>query len=429
MSTRRGTELGLLLIAGLVTAGAYALSALGRTASLPADIGPFLAAVIGLPLVAHLVCRRLVPYADPVLLPLAALLNGIGYVFIARLDADLAAAQATWTLVGVGAFVAVLVVVRDMNDVRRYQWTLGVLGLGILLLPLVPGLGFSVGGARLWIRVGPLTFQPGEAAKVLLACFFAAYLVERREVIAAATRRLGPLRVPEPRDLLPVLGAWAVSIVIMVSQRDLGSSLLFFTLFVVVLWVATERATYLVLGSVLFAAGAYLAWSAFAHVQDRVAIWLNPWATPTTTGYQVIQGGFSLAWGGLTGTGLGLGDPGRVPAAATDFILAAIGEEMGLLGTGAVVIGFILLVGSGLRIALAADRPFEKLLATGLTTILGVQAFIIMGGVTRLVPLTGVTLPFVSYGGSSLVANYVLLAMLMRISDTSTRRALGVPTR
>jgi peptidoglycan glycosyltransferase len=222
--------------------------------------------------------------------------------------------------------------------------------------------------------------------------------------------------MPQPRDLAPVLAAWAVSLVIMTGQRDLGSSLLFFALFVVMLWVASERASYLGIGTLLFAGGAYGAWRMFDHVKTRVTIWLNPWKSAQTSGYQVVQGAYALAWGGITGTGIGLGDPTRVPAIQTDFIIVAIGEELGLLGTTAVLVAYLFMVGSGLRIAIRAQHPFEKLLAVGLTTILGVQAFVIIGGVTRLVPLTGVTLPFVSYGGSSLVANYVLLALLLRIS-------------
>jgi len=225
-----------------------------------------------------------------------------------------------------------------------------------------------------------------------------------------------------------VVVAWSLSLVILLGQRDLGSSLLFFALFVVMLWVATERPSYLVVGGLLFAGGAFLAWTQFSHVQDRVAIWIDPWAQASGKGYQIVQATFAFAWGGITGTGLGLGDPTRIPEVENDFIFAAIGEELGLLGATAIVVAFLLLVGSGFRIAVRTDRPFEKLLATGLTTVLGVQAFLIMAGVTRVLPLTGVTLPLVSYGGSSLVANYLLLAILVRISDTTAQRA-EVPAR
>lgn len=428
-SLRRNTELGLMVLGALVAGGAYTLGALGRTSTLPANIGPYLGVVLGLLLATHIVTRLVVPGADGVLLPIATLLNGLGYAFIARLNTHLAALQATWTLVGVLAFVVTLTVVRRPSDLQRYQWTLAFFGLGLLLLPLLPVIGYANNDARLWIHLGSINIQPGEIAKVVLALFFAGYLVERRELLAMATWRVGPLWLPEPRHLGPVVVAWATSVLIMVSQRDLGSSLLFFTLFVVMLWVATERVAYLAIAAVMFVAGAYGAWWSFSHVRTRVSIWLNPWNTPATTGYQIIQGTFAFAWGGLTGTGIGLGDPTRVPAVQTDFILAAIGEELGLLGSAAVLIAFLLMVGAGLRIALRAERAFDKLLATGLTAILGVQAFIIVGGITRVVPLTGVTLPFVSYGGSSLVANYVLLALLLRISHDSAVRLGEVAPR
>jgi peptidoglycan glycosyltransferase len=284
--------------------------------------------------------------------------------------------------------------------------------------------GRTINGARLWVRVGPVNFQPGEFAKVALAVFFASYLGERSEVLAIA-RRVGPIHVPELRlrHFGPLLLAWGVSLLVIMAEKDLGSALLFFALFVSLLWVVTARAFYLAAGAGLFAAGATFAWSAFAHVQERVRIWVDPWPHAADQGFQLVQGLFALGSGGVSGTGLALGSPTKIPAAATDFIFAAIGEELGLIGTTAMLTCYLLLVGVGFRTALRAEDRFEKLLATGLTTILGLQAFIIIGGVTRVVPLTGITLPFVSYGGSSLVANYVLLALLLRISDDTARRA------
>jgi peptidoglycan glycosyltransferase len=414
---RRNTELGLVVLSAVITAGLYTLASLGRTASIPANIVPFLLVILGLLGAGHVAMRRLAPGADGVLLPIAGLLNGIGYVMIARLDNRLAGLQATWTLIGVAAFVGTLLVLRRVRDLERYRYTFMLGGVGLLLLPLVPGVGRTINGARIWVSLGPLNFQPGEFAKIALAIFFAGYLVEKRELLGVAARRVGPIALPELRHFGPVLLAWAASLLVMVAEKDLGSSLLFFALFITMLWVATERASYLAVGLVLFSAGSFLAWKAFAHVQERVDIWVHPFADAAGKGYQVVQATFALAWGGIAGTGLGLGNPGRIPAAKTDFIFAAIGEELGLLGTVAILVAFLLMVGAGLRIALQADTPFETLLATGLTTILGVQAFIIMGGVIRLVPLTGITLPFVSYGGSSLVANYVLLAILLRISS------------
>lgn len=419
MINRRNTEFGLIVVAIIITGGAYMLASLGTSAQIPVNIGPFLLVVLALLLAAHLAMRRLAPSADPIMLPVAALLNGLGYVVIAGLDEKLAGLQATWTLIGISAFVLTLFVIRRVRDLERYRYTFAFVGLGMLLLPLVPGLGKELGGARIWVGLGPINFQPGEIAKVLLAIFFAAYLTEKRELLATPSRRFGPVMLPDLKHLGPVLGAWGVSLVVLVAQTDLGTSLLFFALFMVMLWVATGRGAYLFVGTSLFAGGAYLAWTQFTHVQERVSTWLDPWSDFSGKGYQVAQAAFAMAFGGITGTGLGLGGDVRIPAAETDFIFAVIAEQLGLLGATAVIVAFMLMVGSGLRIAARVDNPFEKLLATGLTTLLGVQAFIIIAGITRLLPLTGVTLPFVSYGGSSLVANYVLLALLLRISDES----------
>jgi cell division protein FtsW (lipid II flippase) len=432
---RRNTELGLILLGGLITVGAYMLASLGLTSTLPTNIVPFLLLVIALVIVAHMATRRLAPGGDGILLPIAAVLNGVGYVFIARLDEasgdpqNLAGLQATWTAVGIGAYVLTLAVVRRARDLQRYRYSFMVLGLVLLLLPLMPGLGFEINGARIWAAFGPINFQPGEFAKLALAIFFASYLVERRELLGMATfPRFAPV-LPDLRHLGPVALAWGVSLVVMVAEKDLGSSLLFFALFIVMLWVATERVAYLFVGAGLFALGSWFAYSNFDHVQQRVSIWLDPWQDPADDGFQLIQSWFALAWGGITGTGIGLGNPERIPVVETDFIFSAIGEELGLLGSAAIIVAFVLMVGAGLRIALRAEGPFEKLLATGLTTLLAVQAFIIMAGVTRLLPLTGVTLPFVSYGGSSLLSNYVLLGLLVRISDDTARRLDEVPTK
>jgi len=427
-AVRRNTELGLLVLGTLVTVGAYLLASLAEEASIPANIGPFLAIVLGLMLAAHLAVRRLAPDADGTLLPIAALLNGLGYVFIVRLDEakaspkNLAGLQSGWIAVGVGAFILTLLFIRRVRDLERYRWTIGFAGIGLLLLPLVPGVGKTINGAKIWVGIGPISFQPGEFAKILLAVFFASYLVEKRELLAVSSFRLGPIPLPDPKHLGPVLLAWGVSLVVMVAERDLGSSLLFFALFVALLWVATERATYLVVGLALFAGGALFAHSQFTHVQERVDIWLDPWQDPKDDGFQIVESAFAFSAGGVTGTGLNLGSPTRIPYAETDFIFAAIGEELGLVGASAVLLAFLLIVGAGLRIALRTEVHFERLLATGLTVLIGVQSFIIMAGVIRLLPLTGVTLPFVSYGGSSLIANYVLLALLLRISDDTAQR-------
>jgi cell division protein FtsW (lipid II flippase) len=411
-----------VLFAGLITGAAYTLASLGQNSVIPPRILPFLGVLLLILMSAHIAVRWLATGADSVLLPIAVLLNGLGYVMIARLSERLAALQTTWTFVGVLAFVAILFGIQRVNDLSRYSWTFFFAGAGLLVLPMVPGLGFSSGGARIWVSIGPINFQPGEFAKVALALFFAGYLADNRELLATGTRRIGKIVIPESRYLLPLLGAWGFAVVIMVGQRDLGSSLLFFTLFIVMVWVATERTAYLVVGLGLFLFAAITAYTLFDHVQTRVAIWLDPWSLYSGKGYQIAQGIFALGSGGVGGTGLGLGDPTRIPEAKNDFIFAAIGEELGLFGATAVLLAYVLMIGAGLRVATRTNREFEKLLAVGLTTILGIQAFIIIGGVIRVVPLTGITLPFVSYGGSSLVANYMLLALLIRVSDSSARR-------
>jgi cell division protein FtsW (lipid II flippase) len=424
---RRSTELSLIVMAALITAGAYTLASLGEFAVIPARIIPFLAMILGLLVLAHLAVRWLAGGADGTLLPLAALLHGLGYVMITRLDERLAGLQTTWSIVAIAAFVVTLLVVQRAPDLARYRWMLLFGGLGLLVLPLVPGVGRTVNGARIWVNLGPINFQPGEFAKLALAVFFAAYLAERRELIAESTWRLGPIRLPEPRYLFPIVLAWGVAVLVMVGLNDLGSSLLFFALFVVMMWVATERASYLAIGTLLFGAGAYVAWRTVSKVETRVDRWLDPWSDRLGSGYQIIQGLYGLSDGGIGGTGLGLGSPNTVPYAESDFIFASLGEELGLLGATAVLMAYLLMIGAGLRAALRTDNTFEKLFAVGLTTIIGVQAFIIVGGVTKLVPLTGVTLPFVSYGGSSLLSNYLILALLIRLSDSGARRLRELP--
>jgi len=426
----RNLELRLGLIAVTITIFGYLLVQLADKSDLPPDLWFFVAAVIGLYVVAHLAVRELAPRASPVLLPLAALLNGIGFVTISRLDPELARVQAGWTAAGIAAFALTLMVVRRIRTLERYRYTFLFLGVVALVLPLAPGIGKTINGARLWVGIGPLNFQPGEAAKVLLVIFFSAYLVDKRELLASGSRRVGRLVLPAAKHLGPLLLAWAASILIMVQQKDLGSSLLFFAVFAALLYIATERAAYLVAGLVLFTGGAAIAYQLFAHVQDRVSTWINPWDVYKGKGFQVVQSWFGLGTGGLPGTGFGRGNPQEIPNAATDFIFAAIGEELGLLGTVAILVAILLFVGAGFRIALQADRPFPKIFAAGLTTIIGIQTFVIIGGVIRVIPLTGITLPFISYGGSSLIANFVILALLLRISDDNARpraRAVASP--
>lgn len=413
------TQLLLTIFAVLLAVGAYVLVTFGLTGKTPQRVAVFVAVIGGAYLAAHLLVRRLAPGADPAFLPTAAVLAGIGYAMVYRLQPKLATQQFAWLLVGLALFVLTLAAIRDQRRLEAFPYTIGLVGIGLLLLPIVPGVGHSVNGARLWVGFGPINFQPAEIGKILVVVFLASYLNARKELLAIAQRRIGPIRLPEPRYMAPILVAWFVSLAVLFLENDLGSSLLFFGIFVVMLWVATGRGTYLAFGLVLFAVGALLGYLIVPHVQVRVAIWLHA-LTPRyvhDAGYQLAQGEFGMASGGIVGTGLGLGHPGRIPFAYTDFIFAAVGEELGLLGVTAVLLMYVVLVGRGLKAALTSDDGFSKLLATGLATALAVQTFVIVGGVTRVIPLTGVTLPFVSYGGSSLVTNFVLLALLVRVSS------------
>lgn len=430
---RRSAQFFLLVLALAVGIGAYAAVGVGVQGRVPADILTYGGWLVSLSLAAHIVIGLVAPYADPVLLPLVVALNGIGLAEIHRLDLaalqagdgahDAARRQLLWMTVGVVLFVITLIGLRDHRLLQRFTYTFGLFGIGLLLLPMVPGLGKTVGGARIWIQLGPATFQPGEVAKVVLVITFASYLVVHRDALALAGRRLLFVDLPRGRDLGPLLVMWLVSLAVLVGQRDLGSSLLFFGLFMVMLYVATERSGWLLVGGTLFTAGAFAAYRMFGHVQQRVDTWLDPWSRYDVPGgsYQLIEGMFGMAWGGLLGRGFGEGSPDRIPAANTDFIIAAIGEELGLTAVMAILVCYGLIVERGLRAALICRDDFGKLVATGLAAVLALQVFVVIGGVTRLVPLTGLTTPFLSYGGSSLVANWVIVALLLRISDAARR--------
>jgi peptidoglycan glycosyltransferase len=427
---RRTRELSLGALAIIITASGYVLLGLSKAPAIPSGTLALFGVLVGLFGCAHLAVRRFAPRADATILPIASLLLGIGFVMLTRLDLHpdrdsqhhpirVAPTQSVWIAVGIAAFVLTLVFVRNARSLSRYKYTFLLLGVAALLAPMVPGLGATINGARLWIRIGTFSIQPGEMAKVLLIVFFAAYLVEKRELLSSGSRRLGRLHLPDPKHLGPLLVPWALSILIMVQQKDLGSSLLFFLVFLAMLYIATQRSAYVIVGSALFAGAVVVAYQTFGHVQQRVTVWLDPWKDVHGNGYQITQSLFAFGSGGFTGKGIGRGIPFQIPVHNTDFIFAAIGEELGLIGTVAVVAAFLLLVGSAFRIAAQASRPFTQLFAAGLATGLGVQAFVIIGGITRVIPLTGVTLPFVSYGGSSLVASFVIIALLLRISDES----------
>lgn len=430
---RRGAELFLLVLALAVGIGAYAAVGIGVQGEVPPDIIGYGSGLAALAIGAHLAVRFVAPYADPVLLPVVTALNGLGLAVIHRLDLvyqdlsfkpqGLPHKQLTWMAVGVVLFVVTLVVLRDHRVLTRFTYTSGLGAIVLLLLPMVPGVGSTINGAKIWISVGPFSFQPGEVAKVLLVVAFAGYLVLHRDALALAGRRVAGIDLPRGRDLGPVLAMWLVSLGILVFQRDLGSSLLFFGLFLVMLYVATERAGWLVVGAVLFLGGAAVAYQFLGHVQNRVNIWLDPmqYFDQSPGSGQLVESLFGMAWGGLVGRGFGGGSPERVPFAESDFIIGAIGEELGLTGVMAVIICYGLIVERALRAALICRDGFGKLMATGLAAVLALQVFVVVGGVTRLIPLTGLTTPFLSYGGSSLVANWVIAALLLRISDQARR--------
>ena len=424
---RRRSELSLGLLVIAVTVGGYILVALANGPKLPPNVAILLAWVFGLYLVAHLAVRRFAPAADGTLLPLAAMLNGIGFVMIARLAGagrdypQQARVQSVWVTIGIAVFVLTLIVVRDVRIFERYRYIAFMFGILFMLLPLFPVIGQSRGGGRLWVGIGALSFEPSEIAKVLLVAFFAAYLADKRELLTSGRIRIGRWFIPSPRDLGPLLLAWGMSLIVLAYEQDIGTSLLFFGVFAAMLYMTTRRAAYLIGTLILLVLGAVVAYKAFGHVRVRVENWTNPWPNAHGSGIQPVQGWYALGSGGIAGTGLGLGQPWQVPLASTDYMFSSIGEELGLVGSIGVIALFMLFVGSAFRIAVDTVRPFTKLFAAGLATIIGLQTFLIIGGVTRVIPLTGISLPFVSYGGSSLVANFALLAILLRISDDSAR--------
>ena len=415
---RRNRELALLILALILGTGALALVTLARNVDRLPEVVPYMAVLAGGYIVAHIVARRSARAADPLFLPVAATLNVLGVAAIYRLSPkELGPLQVTWTLLGLACFIATLLLVRDYEVLARYKYILGFVGVGLLLLPMSP-IGIVVNGARLWVRIGALQFQPSELAKICLVIFFAAYLAERKELLSMATRRIAGLHVPDIKHFGPLLVMWGLSLAVMFFEKDLGSSLLFFSIFLVMIYVATGRFIYLGVGGALFAAGAYIGYQMFAHVQDRVTVWLNVFDPKLINdeSYQLAQSLFALATGGLFGTGFGQGRPDLIPAASTDFIFSVLGEELGLLGTSAVLVCFLLVLARGFRTSLTARDDFGQLLAAGLTTIFALQTIIILAGVTRLLPLTGITLPFMSYGGSSLLSNFILIALLIRQS-------------
>ena len=431
----RGTELVLLLFAAGIATAAYVAVDLGALGRVPPNALAYLGGLIVITGTAHLIVRRWAPYADPVILPIVVTLNGIGLAMIHRLDLAKSEAarqageavpraaapvQLTWMVVGVTLFVLVLLLIPDYRILARYAYTAGVLGIALLLLPMVPGLGYEVNRAQIWIRIGPMNFQPGEAAKIVLIVAFAAYLVRTKDALALAGRRVLGIDLPRARDLGPILVVWLTALAILAFQRDLGPSLLLFGIFVLMIYVATERISWIVVGIALFVLGGLAVNAVFSHVQTRIEGWLDPFSDVDRF-FQIVQSLYGLAYGGELGTGLGRGRPDLVPYAVSDFIATALGEELGLTGLMAIIVLYALLASRGFRAALVLRDPFGKLLATGLAAGLLLQVFIVVGGVTKLIPLTGLTTPFLSLGGSSLVMNWVLVALMMRLSDAARR--------
>ncbi len=419
----------MILFASGLTIGAYMIVSLSLTSKIPSNLQFFLGFVLILGLIAHLATRILAPEADSVLLPTVVLLNGLGYVMISRLDVysvhKSAPWQAAWTALGVGVYILTLKAVKRTRDLDRYRYIIAIIAAILLALPLVPHVGESIGGARLWIHIGNVTFQPIEIAKLLLVIFFASYFVEKRELLSIGTLRIGNRLFADPRSFGPILLAAIVSLMAMAIEHDVGFALLLFVLFISMLWIATGRFAYVFLGIAVFALGTWVGSHLLLQVNDRLVVWLDPWKYSSGGGFQPIQGIISLATGGLGGVGLGQGLTGLyVPVPQSDYIFVAFGEELGLFGSAAIIVAFLIIIGSGFRIAIAAKSDFAKLVAAGLTILIGFQSFFILAGIERILPLTGVTLPWVSYGGSSLVANYVLLALLMRISSESEERKL-----
>ncbi len=444
-ATRRGQELALLAFAALVVTAALVLVELNQDQELSQALLYYGAAYLGVFATAHIAVRILTPYADPLILPCVAMLNGLGLVMIHRLDlaaatealsfgdpvpAGLVPRQIAWTTVALVLFVAVLRTVRDHRTLARYGYTCGLTGLGLLALPgLLPSSLSEVNGAKIWLKFGLFSIQPGEFAKILLVVFFAAFLVTKRDLFITAGRKVLGMELPRARDLAPLLAAWGLSVGVLVLEKDLGTSLLFFGIVLTMIYIATERISWLLIGLAFFVGGAVVAHQIFTHVQRRVTAWLDPFSDYDGAGYQMAQSLFGLGTGGVFGTGLGAGRPDLVPEAETDFITAAIGEELGFVGLAAVLFLYLLLVTRGMRSALAVRDTFGKLLAAGLSFAIGLQVFVVVGGVTNLIPLTGLTAPFLSYGGSSLLANYILIALLLRISHSARAPAPAKPPR
>jgi cell division protein FtsW (lipid II flippase) len=426
----RNLELLLIIVACGINAAAIAIVQLGVNGSLDSSILTLGLGLTVLVLAMHIALRIFAAQADPFIVPISTVLNGLGIAMIYRLDLakgfsgweSAGIRQILWTAVAIAISIGVIVVIRNHRVLQRYRFVAMVTGIGLLLLPLLPFIGSTRFGARLWIEIGPFTFQPGELGKIALAIFFAGYLVSAAESLSMVGTKVLGMTFPRPRDLGPILIVFIASMGVLIFQRDLGTSLLYFGLFLVMIYVATGRASWVVLGLGMFLTGALVASQALSYVGNRFAAWLDAFNQSIYEqnggSYQLVQGLFGLANGGLVGTGLGQGRPQIVPLAESDYIIASLGEELGLVGLFAILALYLLLISRGFRIGFAGQDDFGRLLAVGLSFVIGLQVFIVIGGVTRVIPLTGLTTPFLAAGGSSLVANWIIVALLLRLSDT-----------
>lgn len=434
---RRNTEMVLLIFALIIAIGAYALVDINLNVPLGADFIVQALILTGLSLAMHIVLRIRAKYADPVILPIVVALNGMGLAMIHRLDVATGSTaggrQWIWTSVAVVAAIVVIWLLRDHKILRRFTYISLAASVLLLLLPLIPGItAGDVNGARVWIKLGPATFQPGEIAKITLAVFFAGYLSSNRDLILLAGKKIGRLQLPRARDLGPMIVAWLASVGVLVFQRDIGSSILFFGLFITMIYIATSRISWVIIGALLVAVGGFFAVRIFDHVALRIDSWINAFDPDVYNrvpggSAQIVQGLFGMASGGLFGTGLGQGVPQTVPFANSDMIIASFGEELGMIGLLAIIMLYTLLVTRGFRAALGTRDAFGKLLACGLSFAIGLQCFVVIGGVTRLIPLTGLTTPFLAAGGSSLLANWIIVALLLLISDAARRPISTTP--
>jgi cell division protein FtsW (lipid II flippase) len=426
----RNLEATLIIFAMIVTSAALALVDLGATGKLNPPIIGLSLGLGAIVLAMHIAQRFVARDADPLILPIVTLLNGLGIAMIHRLDISAgltgwqanATRQMVWTAIAIVVAIVVIIVVRNHRVLQRYRYVWMLVGVSLLMLPLVPFIGTTINGARLWVNLGFVSFQPGEIGKIALALFFAGYLVTARDSLSVVGKRMFGVTWPRIKDLGPIFVVWSIAMLVLIFQRDLGTSLLYFGLFLVLMYVATGRAIWFVVGGGLFGTGALVASQFLGYVQGRFAAWLDSFNQENYDAaggsYQLVQGLFGFASGGIVGTGLGAGHPGIVPLAESDYIMASLGEELGLIGVFAILTLFMLFVARGIRIGVNGADDFGRLLAVGLTFVIALQVFIVVGGVTRVIPVTGLTTPFLAAGGSSLVANWIIVALLLRLSDT-----------